>query len=254
MTRRLSPDYPGVGDVFDYEVVTSDNLPPDGEYRTPDVDFVTYFQTKWKDRVRGREVAAPQSRNRKCGGGRQAAPDCHFKRDSRMTDRSAMQATLDAYFDRLNEERYDEVAALFADHAELIAPGTAPRRGEDLEAYFRAALRPYPEHRDQPTRVILADSTATVEITFTGALESGEPMEFDAIDVFDFDARGEDHPPLIVVRLALGPLAAQGAPRGREQALRDYLTAGITSCPKRRMHSNSSSWLGPCASRRDMIR
>ena len=26
-----------------------------------------------------------------------------------MTDRSAMQATLDAYFDRLNEERYDEV-------------------------------------------------------------------------------------------------------------------------------------------------
>lgn len=108
-----------------------------------------------------------------------------------MTDRSAMQATLDAYFDRLNEERYDEVAALFADHAELIAPGTTPRRGEDLEAYFRAALRPYPEHRDQPTRVILADSTATVEITFTGALESGEPMEFDAIDVFDFDGEGK---------------------------------------------------------------
>ena len=103
-----------------------------------------------------------------------------------------MQATLDAYFDGLNGERYDEVVALFADGAELIAPGTPPRSGSaDLGEYFRSALRPYPEHRDQPTRVLLADSTATVEITFTGALASGERMEFDAVDVFDFDGAGK---------------------------------------------------------------
>jgi ketosteroid isomerase-like protein len=103
-----------------------------------------------------------------------------------------MQATLDAYFDGLNSERYDEVVALFADGAELIAPGTPPRSGAaDLGEYFRAALRPYPEHRDEPTRVILADSTATVEIAFTGALESGERMKFDAVDVFDFDDAGK---------------------------------------------------------------
>ena len=46
--KAPQPSYPGVGDVFDYEVVTSDNLPPDGEYRAPKVDFVTFFQTKWK--------------------------------------------------------------------------------------------------------------------------------------------------------------------------------------------------------------
>ena len=39
--------------------------------------------------------------------------------------------------------------------------------------------------------MILAESTATVEITFTGALESGERMEFDAVDVFDFDESGK---------------------------------------------------------------
>jgi ketosteroid isomerase-like protein len=38
--------------------------------------------------------------------------------------------------------------------------------------------------------MILADSTATVEITFTGALASGSRMEFDAVDVFDFDDDG----------------------------------------------------------------
>ena len=108
-----------------------------------------------------------------------------------MTDRAAMQATLDAYFDGLNAERYDEVVALFADGAELIAPGTPARSGAELGEYFRSALRPYPEHRDEPTRVILADSTATVEITFTGALASGERMEFDAVDVFDFDDAGK---------------------------------------------------------------
>lgn len=102
-----------------------------------------------------------------------------------------MQATLAAYFGGLNHERYDDVVALFTEDAELIAPGTAPVRGaEDLNRYFRAALRPYPEHRDEPTRTILADRTATVEITFTGALASGERMEFDAVDVFDFDDAG----------------------------------------------------------------
>jgi ketosteroid isomerase-like protein len=103
-----------------------------------------------------------------------------------------MQATLEAYFDGLNGERYDEVVALFADGAELIAPGTPPRSGAaNLWEYFRSALRPYPEHRDEPTRVILAERTATVEITFTGALASGERMEFDAVDVFDFDDGGK---------------------------------------------------------------
>ena len=103
-----------------------------------------------------------------------------------------MQATLEAYFDGLNGERYDEVVALFADGAELIAPGTPPRSGAaNLGEYFRSALRPYPEHRDEPTRVILAERTATVEITFTGALASGERMEFDAVDVFDFDDGGK---------------------------------------------------------------
>jgi hypothetical protein len=29
--------------------VTKDNLPPEGQYRTPKNDFVTFFKTKWQD-------------------------------------------------------------------------------------------------------------------------------------------------------------------------------------------------------------
>jgi SnoaL-like domain len=108
-----------------------------------------------------------------------------------MTDRKAIQTTLDTYFDGMNAERWDEVAALFTDDAELKAPGIEWVSGRPaVEGYYRAALGPYPVHRDEPTRIIIADSTATVEIHFSGALASGVPLEFDAVDVFDFDAAG----------------------------------------------------------------
>lgn len=100
-------------------------------------------------------------------------------------------STVQAYFDGINEERYDDVGALFAADGVMIAPGTEPRVGpEQVASYFRAALRLYPEHYDDPTRIIEAGSTVTVEIHFTGRLENGAPLEFDAIDVFDLDDQG----------------------------------------------------------------
>jgi hypothetical protein len=46
--KSPAPEYPGVGDLYDYEIVTKDNLPPAGEYREPKVDFVSYFKAKWE--------------------------------------------------------------------------------------------------------------------------------------------------------------------------------------------------------------
>lgn len=96
------------------------------------------------------------------------------------------EKTIRAYFDGINGERYDEVAALFAGDAELVAPGISPRRGRvEIQAYFERALRLYPEHRDAVTRFILAGDTAVAEIHFNGGLESGATVEFDAVDIFD---------------------------------------------------------------------
>jgi ketosteroid isomerase-like protein len=101
------------------------------------------------------------------------------------------QETIDAYFAGINEERYGDVAALFAPDGRLLAPGTAPRVGpEAIAAYFAAALAPYPVHLDTPTRRLPSGSSVTVEITFTGELASGAPLTFDAVDVFDLDDEG----------------------------------------------------------------
>jgi hypothetical protein len=98
------------------------------------------------------------------------------------------QRVVDAYFDGVNADRFADVAALFAPEAELIAPGVKPRRGpQEIAPYFAQALSAYPVHYDDPRRIVHAEGTTTVEIHFTGELDNGAPLEFDAVDVFDFD-------------------------------------------------------------------
>src|ERR1700761_5405273 len=72
----------------------------------------------------------------------------------------------------MNSERYDQVAALFRPDARLKAPGTEWVQGTAaVEGYYRAALGPYPDHRDEPTRTIIADAGAPAE----GGGGAGDP-------------------------------------------------------------------------------
>jgi hypothetical protein len=108
-----------------------------------------------------------------------------------MVSEADIQAALTAYFEGINSERYGDVGALFSREGELKAPGSRLLRGpKEVETYFTAALGPYPEHLDTPTRILVSGSTATVEIHFKGALDGGIEIEFDAVDVFDFDDDG----------------------------------------------------------------
>jgi hypothetical protein len=98
--------------------------------------------------------------------------------------------TLDAYFSGVNEDRFEDVAALFTREATITAPGAGTVAQPDIAAYLASALSGYPRHHDEPTRTIVAGATATVEITFTGERADGAPITFDALDVFDFDGEG----------------------------------------------------------------
>jgi len=99
--------------------------------------------------------------------------------------------SVQAYFDAINGEDYAAIDRLFTADAELVAPGTRPLRGPaEIASYLRAALTPYPDHLDEPTRIIEAGSTVVVEIRFAGALASGARVAFDAVDVFDVQSDG----------------------------------------------------------------
>lgn len=97
---------------------------------------------------------------------------------------------LATYFDGVNAERYAEVAALWAEDGLLEAPGIPILRGGAVQGYFEAALAPYPEHHDEAVRILVDGSTATVEIHVTAVTAGGSKLEFDAVDIFDFDAEG----------------------------------------------------------------
>jgi len=100
-------------------------------------------------------------------------------------------ASVLAYFDAINGDDYAAIDRLFTADAELVAPGTRPRRGPaEIASYLRAALAPYPDHLDEPTRIIDAGGTVVVEIRFAGALASGARIAFDAVDVFDIHVDG----------------------------------------------------------------
>ena len=108
--------------------------------------------------------------------------------DERVVPRSV----LDAYFAAINEHRYDDVAALFSDTAEFVAPGPSVMRARtDLAVYLEHALQLYPQHAQTTTRLIEAGNTIAVELRFSGILASGTSVEFDAVNIFDLDPSGQ---------------------------------------------------------------
>jgi ketosteroid isomerase-like protein len=98
---------------------------------------------------------------------------------------------VDRYFAAVNAEDWASIRDVFAPDAELRSVGAPTRHGRDeIAAHFPQVLAALPVHHDEPTRVVVADTVVTVEIHFSGRTTAGDPVEFDAVDVFDLTADG----------------------------------------------------------------
>ncbi|MBF6621389.1 MAG: nuclear transport factor 2 family protein [Patulibacter sp.] len=90
------------------------------------------------------------------------------------------------FFEALNAEDWGRMATSWAADAELRAVGARPRRGRaEIMTYYDGLFGPWPQHHDEPTRVIVAGDVVVVEVRFSGTSASGKQIEFDAVDVFD---------------------------------------------------------------------
>lgn len=95
------------------------------------------------------------------------------------------------YFDHMNADRFDLLAEQFAEEAEVTVPGAAPVRGRAaIEELYGRIFGPWPEHHDDPVRVVRAGRTVTVNVEFTGTLAGGTTLSFPGLDVFDLDEHG----------------------------------------------------------------
>jgi uncharacterized protein (TIGR02246 family) len=101
---------------------------------------------------------------------------------------SAVVQLVGEYFRCANEEDWAGLAQVWADDGELIGMGAPPRRGRDaiVDGYRRFMAR-WPEHLDEPGRILVCGAVATVEVHFTGVNRAGRACAFDAVDVIDVE-------------------------------------------------------------------
>ncbi len=93
---------------------------------------------------------------------------------------------VERYFECANTEDWDGMRELWHDDAEFVAVGARPRVGrEEIVAYFPHIFSLWSEHRDEPTRILVAGDVVTAEVRFTGRTPGGKRVEFDAVDVID---------------------------------------------------------------------
>jgi ketosteroid isomerase-like protein len=93
------------------------------------------------------------------------------------------------YFASLNETRLDDLGKVFAEDATLRFPAYEPIRGRTaIQSFYTAILNYYPKHFDNPVKFFCSDDGGVaVEIHFEGETIKGQPMVFDAVDVFEVE-------------------------------------------------------------------
>jgi ketosteroid isomerase-like protein len=115
--------------------------------------------------------------------GRPEAP-----RDSHGGATLTIEEVIERYFFHLNTDELVGFRELWHPDAEVKAVGARPMKGVDeIVAFFSRLFRAWPRHHDAPVRVIVAGTTATVEVQFTGTTADGREVTFDAVDVFDIE-------------------------------------------------------------------
>jgi len=89
------------------------------------------------------------------------------------------------YFDLVNEERFEELFALFHEDVAFRAPFGFQAQGiRDVKPFYLQVPKNYPEHVDTPEEILVAGNRAAVFIDFRGRTKDGTPVAFKATDWF----------------------------------------------------------------------
>lgn len=102
-----------------------------------------------------------------------------------------IRSAVNAYFDAVNGDDRAAIGDLFAAQGRLSSPIGADLIGrERILGFYGWALKAFPVHNDRPERLLIDGSSAAVVVHFGGSTASGAAIEFQAVDVFDFDGDG----------------------------------------------------------------
>src|ERR1700682_1150348 len=100
-----------------------------------------------------------------------------------------LQERVRAYFEAVNQERWDDVFATFHNDAVLKVPAQPEKRGvAEIRRFYEAVPRIFPQHYDDPVLSLAEGEAAMAAIHCTGMDPKGRPADFWASDIFRFEA------------------------------------------------------------------
>lgn len=106
-----------------------------------------------------------------------------------MSMKSEQHANLvRAYFKAVNEERWDDVLALYRDDAVLYVPGRRPKEGKDrIRPFYVNIGDRFDKHVAELTLLLADDEVAAATVRYDGTDRDGKAVDVYACDNFRFD-------------------------------------------------------------------
>ncbi len=103
-----------------------------------------------------------------------------------MMPRRDPRALAVLYFSCLNSNDWDGMRELWLPDGEWKAPGTRLRRGiDEVVEYYERCFAPWPEHVDEPRRLLVDGDVVVADVEFRGVTVDGRRIRFDGLDVID---------------------------------------------------------------------
>lgn len=93
-----------------------------------------------------------------------------------------------AYFSAVNDERWDDVMALYHEDAVLHVPGKLPKRGyEQIRPFYEDIGKRFDKHVAEIRLLLAEDDLAAATIEYEGKHPDGRPVSVFACDNFVFE-------------------------------------------------------------------
>lgn len=101
------------------------------------------------------------------------------------TSEDTVKALVHAYFDAVNDERWDDVVDLFREDASLYVPSVGPKHGKDrIRRFYEDIGTRFVHHETRIVFLIAEGSRAAATIRYEGIVGNGERVVTYATDTF----------------------------------------------------------------------
>jgi uncharacterized protein len=98
------------------------------------------------------------------------------------------KAMIRAYFAAVNEERWDDVMALYDENARLTVPGVPAKHGKaQIRRFYDDLGRRFERHEAEVDVVLAEGNRAMATISYSSSTRDGRAVEFWASDTFTIE-------------------------------------------------------------------